>query len=113
MRREAKKGSGDNVPRQGYGDEIPIVPHREAKINKNLSGAEGRKSQGALARLCEFPMPEATIEIPGKYERISANIAEILLHLYQNRNCRLTAPLRFLLMGASHMGTMGISSPSP
>jgi len=24
--REAKKGSGDNVPRQGFGDEIPNVP---------------------------------------------------------------------------------------
>ena len=36
---------------------------REAPISKNLSGAEGGKSQGALARLCEFSMPEATIEI--------------------------------------------------
>ena len=42
-----------------------------------------------MPRLCEFPMPEATIEIPKKYERISAIIAEILSHLYQNRNCRL------------------------
>ena len=44
---------------------------REAHISKNLSGAEGRKSQGALARLCEFSMPEATIEIPVYFDRIS------------------------------------------
>ena len=41
IRREAKKGSGDNVPRQGYGDEIPIVPMCEAPIIGNRSGAEG------------------------------------------------------------------------
>ena len=44
---------------------------REAPISKNLSGAEGRKSQGALARLCEFSMPETTIEIPVYFDRIS------------------------------------------
>ena len=99
-------------PGRGMGMKSPSFPHREARINKNLSGAGGRKSQGAPkpstpsgrnqrggawgiarsdgtsrlcefpgARLCEFPMPQATIEIPGKYERISAITAEILLLL--------------------------------
>ena len=40
-RREAEKGSGDSVPRQGFGDEIPIVTNREAKVSGNRSGAEG------------------------------------------------------------------------
>ena len=35
------KGSGDDVPKQGFGDEIPNVPMREAHISKNLIGAEG------------------------------------------------------------------------
>ena len=52
-------------------------------------GCEGRKSQGALARLCEFPMPEATIEIPVQMERVSAMIAETLLILCRNQNWRL------------------------
>ena len=42
---------------------------REAPVIKNLSGAGGRKSQGALARLCEFSLPEATIEIPVHFDR--------------------------------------------
>ena len=105
LRREAKKGSGDEIPRQVWAA-AQRIPHREARINKNLSGAEGRKSQGAPkpsapsgrnqrggawgiarsdgtsrlcefpgARLCEFPMPEATIEIPEEHERISVIIA--------------------------------------
>jgi len=45
-------------------------------------------------------MPEATIEIPVQMERVSAMIAETLLMLYQNRNSRLTASLRFLLFSA-------------
>jgi len=50
MHREAKKGSGDNVPRQGYGDEIPIVPHaRSAQINKNRRGAEGDNYDSEIA----------------------------------------------------------------
>ena len=47
---------------------------REAPVIKNLSGAGGRKSQGALARLCEFSLPKATIEIPVRLERISVCI---------------------------------------
>ena len=52
----------DEIPQAGLGGR-PAQPMREAPISKNLSEAEGRKSQGALARLCEFSMPEATIEI--------------------------------------------------
>ena len=58
---EAKTGFGDEIPKQVWAAARRIL--REAHISKNLSGAEGRKSQGALARLCEFSMPEATIEI--------------------------------------------------
>ena len=54
---------------RGMGMKSPSYPMREAPISKNLSGAEGRKSQGALARLCEFSMPEATIEIPVCFDR--------------------------------------------
>ena len=53
----------DEIPQAGLGGS-PTYPDREAKVNKNLRGTEGRKSQGALVRLCEFPMPEVTIEIP-------------------------------------------------
>ena len=72
-------------------------------------GCEGRKSQGAPARLCELPMPKATIEIPIQTQRVSALIAETLLILYRNRNSRLTAPLRFLLFSALHASeTLGL-----
>ena len=66
-RREAKTGFGDEIPKQVWAAARRIP--REAHISKNLSGAEGRKSQGALARLCEFSMPEATIEIPVHFDR--------------------------------------------
>lgn len=32
--REAKKGSGDDVPSQGFGDEIPKASHVEAGIRE-------------------------------------------------------------------------------
>ena len=63
------KGQGMKSLVRGMGMKSPSYPTREAPISKNLSGAEGRKSQGALARLCEFPMPEATIEIPVYFDR--------------------------------------------
>ena len=56
----------------GFPDRQPNVPMREAPISKNLRGTGGRKSQGALARLCEFPVPKVTIEIPVYFDRISA-----------------------------------------
>ena len=34
-------GSKGEVPCQGFGDEIPIIPMCEALINKNRRGAEG------------------------------------------------------------------------
>ena len=57
------RGMGMKSLVRGMGMKSPSFSIEEIK-NKNLSGAEGRKSQGALARLCEFSMPEATIEIP-------------------------------------------------
>ena len=41
MQREAKKGSGDNVPRLGvWGMKSPNVPHAQPK-NADRSGADG------------------------------------------------------------------------
>ena len=88
-------GSRGEVPCQGHGDEIPIVPQSRSEKETRISAE-----------------PKATIEIPVKIERISAIIAEILLYLCQNRNCRLTAPLRFPQNSASHMGYVGLP-PKP
>ena len=49
----------DEIPRRVWA----AAQRNPLKRNKNLSGTGGRKSQGALARLCEFPMPQVTIEI--------------------------------------------------
>ena len=77
--REAYMESRGEVPCLGSGDEIPNVTRaRSAKKYKNLSGAEGRKPQGVLARLCRLPMPQATIEIPVQFIRMLSYFREIL-----------------------------------
>ena len=43
-------GSRGEVPCQGFGDEIPIVPMREAPINKNQREAEGANSDSCTLR---------------------------------------------------------------
>ena len=45
--REAMKGSGDIVPSQGLGDEIPIVLHREAEQTARI-GAEPKATMTIL-----------------------------------------------------------------
>jgi len=49
-RREAKMGSRGEVPCLGLGDEIPIVPIREAQGNKNQREAEGANSDSDTLR---------------------------------------------------------------
>ena len=66
-----------------------------------------------MLRLCEFPMPEATIEIPVQMERVSAVIAETFLMLYRNRNCRLRLRSDSCFLCASRMGYVGDFIPKP
>ena len=46
----SEEGSRDEIPCQGFGDEIPIVPMREAPISKNQREAEGANSDSDTLR---------------------------------------------------------------
>ena len=82
-------------------------------VCKNLSEAEGRKPQGALARLCGIPMPEATIEIPVQFVRMFSCFREIL------SVCIRIVIVAYRLLSDSCLWalrtwvTLGISSPTP
>jgi len=89
---------------------------REAQRIKQESQRSRRQEiarSSSMLRLCEFPMPEATIEIPVQMERVSAVIAETLLMLYQNQKRRLRLLFDSCFCFALRMGTLGISSLDP
>ena len=52
--------------------------------------------------------PNFPLILLGPAQRVTClNLYLCSIEVYQNLNCRLTAPLRFLLIGASRMGTLG------
>jgi len=106
-----------NAPQAGF--RAAALTYPKSRSEKNRESQRSRRQEtarsGNLPRLCEFPMPKATIEIQAKFERITKITAKTSYSFKpdRNRNCRLTAPFRFLLIGAARMGYVGLQLINP
>ena len=76
--REAIKGPGDDVPSQGFGDEIPIIPHaRSAANSKNRREAEGDNDGSDMLRQNESKTRKTLSDFTG-ISIVASGSAEIL-----------------------------------